>query len=376
LAALLIYGDTERSAALRHEVPLGIGDPFLYAEVDGRKVILTNVLERARIAAVLPGAELLSDDDLGKDELIAEGLGADAIELELAVRAVRRIGVGEAVVPPEFPIGLADRLRDEAVFLEVDAAPFVARRRTKTAAELAGIRRAQAAAEAAMGAAAAVLRAAEPVDGVLHRGGSPLRAEDVRGVLRDTCAAHGALLGPDAMVTSAWSGGGHEPGSGPLPANLPIEIDLWPRDEESACFADMTRTFVVGEITGEVAALRDIVRDALEQVRAATRPGVTGRALYEIAAGVVEAAGHPTQRTSPGGNTGFYFGLGHGVGLEVHEPPALGRSGREPLVAGDVVAVEPGIEGTAVGGVRYEDLLLVTDDGCDTLTRFPYDLTP
>jgi Xaa-Pro aminopeptidase len=142
----------------------------------------------------------------------------------------------------------------------------------------------------------------------------------------------------------------------------------------------MTRTFVSGTVPPEVEVLREVVREAIESVRAATRPGVTGRELYAIAAEVVERAGHPTQRTAEPGQTlthGFYFSLGHGVGLELHEEPSLGLSGMEPLVAGDVIAVEPGIEGLpGIGGVRYEDLLLVTYDGCETLTDFPYELTP
>ena len=105
------------------------------------------------------------------------------------------------------------------------------------------------------------------------------------------------------MVVSALSGGGHDPGSGPLPADLPITIDLWPRDEESGGWADMTRTFVAGEVTAEVAALRDVVREALEAARAAARPGITGRSLYDVAADVVERAGHPTQRTRAPGET-------------------------------------------------------------------------
>jgi Xaa-Pro aminopeptidase len=131
----------------------------------------------------------------------------------------------------------------------------------------------------------------------------------------------------------------------------------------------------VGEKT---ARMREVVLDALESVRAAARPGVNARALYGIAAEVIEQAGHPTQRTRKEGESlshGFYFGLGHGVGLEVHEAPGLGLSGEDDLIAGDVIAIEPGIEGIPdVGGVRYEDLLLITEDGSELLTHFPYDL--
>jgi Xaa-Pro aminopeptidase len=140
----------------------------------------------------------------------------------------------------------------------------------------------------------------------------------------------------------------------------------------------MARTFVAGAVTPEVAEVRDVVREALEAARAAARPGITGRELYTMAAAIIERAGHPTQRTTPPGETlthGFYFSLGHGVGLEVHEPPGLGLFGRDPLVAGDVVAVEPGVEGVdGIGGVGFEDLLLITEAGSETLTDYPYDL--
>ena len=378
MTAYLLYGDTARHAALRHEIPLEIIDPLLHVRDGERVLVMTSHLERARIAAVLPDAEIALMDRLGLYDLVQEGMSRDDAELEVARRALREWGIDAGVVPTEFPLGLADLLRADGIELTVDEPAFKARRRAKTAAQLEGIRRACRAAEAGMAAGRETILSADQRDGVLHRDGEVLTAEAVRADIRAACAAAGAPAPPDIMVVSLNSGGGHDPGSGPLPANLPIEIDLWPRDEASGCWSDMTRTFVNGSVNEETERLRGIVLESLEAVRAAVRPGVNGRALYDIACDVIEAAGFPTQRTRKEGESlshGFYFGLGHGVGLEIHEAPGLGLAGEDDLVEGDVIAIEPGIEGIeGVGGVRYEDLLLVTADGCETLTRFPYEL--
>jgi Xaa-Pro aminopeptidase len=173
---------------------------------------------------------------------------------------------------------------------------------------------------------------------------------------------------------------GHEQGSGPLPAGVPVIVDIWPRDERSGCFSDMTRTFVAGGQPAEdVVRWHGLAQTALERVYERVRPGVTGRDLFAAACDVFEGVGEPTQRTKPEGETlldGFFHSLGHGVGLEVHEEPSLGRTGVDPLVAGDVVAIEPGCYRRGYGGVRLEDLVLVTDDGFERLTDFRYELAP
>jgi Xaa-Pro aminopeptidase len=377
--AVLIWGDTERSPAMRHEIPLAIGDPFLYAELDGRRIVLTNVLERDRIARAVPDAELVLQDELGRDELIAAGLPWAEIDLELCARLCARLDLRTAIVPPELPVALADRLRADGLELRPDGEEFDGRRRAKNEAELRGVRRAQAAADAGMAAAAALLREARPQGDELRLDGAPLLAEQVRAAIREACAQGGAVAPPDIIVArSDRFPGGHDPGHGPLAPGVPITVDLWPRDEDSGCWADMTRTFVVGEPSPSVVEMHELSMEALRRVTDAARPGVRGRELYDIACDVFEAAGHPTQRTKQPGEVlveGFYFGLGHGVGLEVHEEPALGRTGASPLVEGDVLAVEPG---TSRGGeaARVEDLLLVTADGVEVLTDFPYGLTP
>ena len=376
---VLLYGDTERSAALRHEIPIAIGDPVLYAEVDGRAFIEASPLERDRLAAACPHAELVDDAELGLYELRGSGMSRDEVVLELTSRAVKSIGISEAIVDFDFPLGLAERLRADGMKLTVDDAAIKQRRRAKTAAELAGIRRAQEAAEAGIAAAAALLAQAEPVDGTLHVDGEPLLAEQVRAVLREACGRSGAPAPPEVIVASVHQGTGHNPGRGPLPAGLPIQIDLWPQDEASSCWADMTRTFLVGgEPPQEVLRQERLVHEVFDRVREAAKPGVTGRELHALTCDVFEREGYRTQRTGPGDDPseGFQFSLGHGVGLRVHEDPSLGQAGHAPLVAGDVIAIEPGLWDREVGGVRFEDLLLITDDGCETLTRYPYDLTP
>jgi Xaa-Pro aminopeptidase len=200
MPSLLLYSDTERSPAMRHEVPIPIIDTFLFAEFAGRTIVLTSWLEADRIAEVLPHAELFDFFELGLHELVGEGHARESAAREVIVRLLHQIGLREATVPGDFPLAVADRLRKAGVDLTVDDDYVDARRRAKAGPELEGIRRAQRAAEAGMAAAA--------------------------------------------------------------------------------------RTFVVGAPLAEhaalIARLERLVSEAMERVVAATRPGVTGRALFDL----------------------------------------------------------------------------------------------
>src|SRR3954452_19367917 len=232
---VLIYGAPDISADLFHAVPLGIGDPFIYLEDGERRVATVSVLEADKVSAL--GIEVIDPATLGSDELIASGMDRQAIEAEICVRACRELGIAAADVPPEFPVFAADALREAGVSLSVDAGVFAHRRRRKTGTQLEGIRRAQKAADAAMGVAASLIR--ELRDG--------LTSEDVRAAMTEVAEEHGCEL-PDGVIVShgAQSALGHEAGYGEIVRGEPVVVDIWPRDKASRCYADMTRTFVAG----------------------------------------------------------------------------------------------------------------------------------
>jgi Xaa-Pro aminopeptidase len=375
---VLIYGDTFRSPELRHEVPLGIPDPFLYLEQDGVKHIVIGSMEAPRLRA-LGLFELHLSEEYGVDELIASGLSHSEVSQQIQLRAVEALGVTSALVPGTFPVWLADRLRANGVELTVDASFFDDRRRAKTVAELAGIRRAQRAAEAGMDAARELLRAASQDGDELVADGEPLTVERVKSAMAVAFAANGATADEFIVAPGPQGAVGHDMGSGPIRAGVPIVIDIWPRDNESFCFCDMTRTFVVGDVPDDVREWHRLCEEALDRAISEITDGADGRAIFDRSCEIFEAAGEPTQRTKTPGeplSDGFFHGLGHGVGLEVHEQPGLGLSAELPLRAGDVVTVEPGLYRQGYGGVRLEDLILVTADGAENLTNYSRNLLP
>ena len=375
---VLIYADTIRSPELRHELPLGIPDPFLYVERNGQRHVVLTSFEIARILEIAGAPEPHAYEEFGYDDLIAKGLPRDEVLLEVAVNACGALGVIEALVPWTFPTKFADRLRAAGVALTPELDFFQDRRRVKSEAELAGIRRAQRAAEAGMDAARALLRRAEPNGAGLVVDGELLTSERIKRAILEAFTARGMVADEFIVSHGAQSAVGHDMGSGAIAAGEPVVIDLWPRDIETACYADMTRTYVVGEPPEEIVRYHTLCKEALDRSLTAIRAGVPGADVFTLVCELFHEAGQPTQLSKPPGEVledGFYHGLGHGVGLEVHEAPSLGRA-PGAMVAGDVVTLEPGLYRHGYGGVRLEDLVLVTRDGAENLTEYPYDLEP
>jgi Xaa-Pro aminopeptidase len=375
---ILIYGDTVRSPELRHEVPVPIPDPFLYAEKGDRRVAILHSLEIPRVRADAPDLEILPLEQLGVDELLAQGNPWWQNELDIALRACRELAVVRVAVPATFPVAHADFLRANGVEVVVERDLFLDRRRSKNETELAGIRRAQRACEAGLDAARELLRQARPNGAGLEVEGEPLTSERLKRVIEDVFADH-EVEGSDLIVShGAQTAVGHDSGSGQIAPNEPIVFDLFPRDKATGCYSDMTRTYVVGEPTDEVKEWHSLVKQALESSTAAVKPGVNGRSLFEQVCNHFQAAGYKTQLNKEPGEVledGFFHSLGHGVGLEVHELPFMGRVGND-LIPGDVITIEPGLYRSGYGGVRLEDIVVVTEDGHEVITSYPYDLKP
>jgi Xaa-Pro aminopeptidase len=332
-----------------------------------------------RVEELGQGHEVYPPERFGLDELVQQRLPYWQISREISLRACREFGLERAVVPHTFPLELADYLRENGIDVRVDRDVFADRRRVKNEFELAGIRRSQRACEAAMDAARELMRSAEAGNGTLAVGGEPLTCERIKTRVEQVFSEHGVAAEESIVSHGAQTAIGHDMGSGPIAPGEPVVLDLFPRDRETGCYADMTRTFVVGTPPDELVEYQRLVKEALDRSIAAIKAGIDGSEVHRVASEHFEEHGYPTLLTKQPGEVlmdGFFHSLGHGVGLEVHELPFLSRLPGVPLVAGDVVTVEPGLYRQGFGGCRLEDLVLVTEDGAENLTDYPYDLTP
>jgi Xaa-Pro aminopeptidase len=210
-------------------------------------------------------------------------------------------------------------------------------------------------------------------NGILWHEGQPLTSERVRAMI-DHWLIDLGYANPPAIVAGGPQGADcHELGSGELRTGQPVILDIFPCNRATLYHGDCTRTVVHGEVPDPVAQMHAAVCRAKKAALAAVRAHVTGEAVHAAATEAIRAAGYAVglpKEDDPPSYTAMVHGTGHGVGLEVHEPPLLDRQG-PPLVAGDVVTIEPGLYRRDLGGVRVEDMVVVTAAGCENLNRLP-----
>jgi Xaa-Pro aminopeptidase len=376
-ANLLMHADSIRDPDLFAATGVSIVDPFVYLETDGRRVILTSTLEADAARRNSRATDVLTGADLGTPDLVREGMEYRAAELEGIRRLLERHAVADVCVPPGFPLATADFLRDNGVRITVDRDLYERRRRHKDDPALDGIRVAQRATERAFDRIRELLGSATSGASGLELEGEPLTCERLREAAEEALRRHGCGGEPPLVSSGPQNANVHEPGRGPVRPGESLIVDIFPTDAESRMCADMTRTFCYGPAPEWLRHMHATTLEALRRSTEAMTPGVAGRAVHDIACDVFEAAGYRTQRQAEPGEAlteDFFHGLGHGVGLEVHEAPGMGLGTQDTLEPGDVITVEPGVYRKQTGGVRLEDLVLVTDSGHQVLTDYDYQL--
>ena len=359
--ARLLFGDSEKNANILYASGLFVPDPFPLVLHGRRRLALMSDLEIDRASSVGMLDEVLS--------LPAYLRRAARGGIPAAVAAVlRERGIDRVDVPADFPLELALALRRRRIAVCVVPDPFFPERRCKSEAEVRKIRDALRAAEAGLEAGIALIRQSRiGRDGYLRQGGRRLTSERVRGEINAAIIRRGCV--PSHTIVAGGNQGcdPHESGRGPLRANRPVVIDVFPRSDRTGYWGDITRTVVRGRASDRVRAAHVLVRRGQRLAFAEIRDGADAAAIHRRIQVLFTEGGFPTERYR-GRMRGFFHGTGHGVGLEIHEPPRISPNAAR-LRACDVVTVEPGIYEWGMGGMRLEDMVVVTSDGCRNLTR-------
>ena len=361
----LIYASSEESADLFYATKFSVPDPVLFLKQNGKTTILLSDLEidrgrkEAKVDEVIAWSSI--EGPLEKD-LQSKPPIEQTIASFLRPRRVRK-----AAVPYNFSLGLANGLAAQGITLVPTPGLFWSEREIKTEEELRAIRRAIKITEIGLARGIEVLQAAEIKPGKkLVWGGVVLTSERLRAEI-DT-----AILQAGGTPTTTIVAGGnqacdpHDLGSGPLKADSLIILDVFPKDGRSGYFGDLTRTVVRGKANEAQRQLWETVLAAQKSALQKIRAGGSGAALQEEVAESFRQQGYPA-KVQDGRWVGFFHGLGHGIGLEIHEPPRIART---HFKTGQVLTVEPGLYFPGIGGVRIEDDGVVTDKGFKVLSKF------
>lgn len=360
--AYVMYASS-RDPDMRYLTHFTTSDPFVFFKKPGKRgVIIVSQMEIGRASREATAAVMTR---------IQAGL-PDILKTETdPYRATAKMIAGQVgkkiLVPPDFPIALANSLSEYCTIL-VDKGTVRSMRAKKNKNEIMAVKNVQKATEKAMGLAISLIKKSSVKKGILHIDKKPLTAEYIKFSMHSLLLQHGCAAVDTIVSCGKETAIPHMTGTGPLESDQPIVIDLFPVDEKTGYYADMTRTVAKGdpapEITEMYTTLYEAKRLGISQVKA----GVSGADIHQTVVDFFKDHGYESN------SRGFMHNLGHGVGLQVHELPTVGPTGKE-LVSGNVVTIEPGLYYPGIGGVRLEDIGVVTKTKFENFTVFPEELS-
>ena len=366
-SAVLLIAASERDANLYYATRFIAPDPFVFIQIKGRKFLLMSDLEvdRARLESEVD--EVISTSRLAREYEKRMGKRSDfvgLIEYFLKQRKVRGL-----LVPGDFPLVYADLLRKRGFAIETKSEPFFEKRTLKTPAEIRAIEATEWHTEAACRAAIETIACSQIRKGKLFYKGKILTSEIIKKIINVELMERNCVAQHTIIACGIDGVDPHNQGSGPLRANEPIVMDIFPQSVESWYYADLSRTVVRGKASPKLKKMYAAVREGQEIAFQSIRHGADGGRIHQAIQKRFNELGFRSGEMN-GRMQGFFHGTGHGVGLEIHESPRIGGV-KDILQAGQVVTVEPGLYYTDAGGVRLEDMVLVTKTGCRNLTKIP-----
>ncbi len=361
----LLAGLPKTNMSLFHRCRFAVGDPAAWLELPGETVFICRDIEVDRARQNVKADRVLCPADVVDCEQLS---GERDVATAQAVAALLT-AAGQTVVFGDRSLGLvySDVLGESGVEVKLDPDLGISDRRSKSAEEIERLTHCQSVAEKAMQYAGDIIHLAG-VDGRgrLTHESDCLTSERLKAMIEIVLLSHGFASDGGIIVAGPPANHDcHDAGTGPLLADDPIIVDIFPRDRSSLYWGDVTRTFVHGTPSKELQEMHAAVCQAKAAAMAVVRPGATGADVHAATVATLEEHGFRFGPATDDEPT-MPHGTGHGIGLEVHEAPLLdGRGG--PLVEGDVLTIEPGLYGKRAGGVRVEDMVVVTSDGCVNL---------
>ncbi|MFI4896636.1 MAG: M24 family metallopeptidase [Phycisphaerales bacterium JB059] len=366
----VIAGAPSHNLTLYHQTRFQCGDPsalVLFPDQRGKTLIIRDI-EADRARAQTDAARVLVPADLTP----AGGLAAERETATAQALAELLIREDETTVLADrtFPLVYAEALRERGVAIEYDPEMGVRERRAKDEQEIRWLREAQRATESAMELACTTIARATPnAEGVLQHEGADLTSDRVRTMIDIHLLRMGYTNGLCIVACGAEGGDCHNRGEGPIRTGTSVIVDIFPQNRETLYNGDCTRTVVHGEVPDDLRRAHEAVVRAKAAATTGVNASVTADSVHQATIASLKKDGYrvcaPVDVTS---ETEFAMvhGTGHGIGLEVHEQPLIDRGG-PALVEGDALTIEPGLYARAIGGVRVEDMVIVTPEGCENL---------
>ncbi|NCD31903.1 MAG: aminopeptidase P family protein [Spartobacteria bacterium] len=361
--ARLLVGVSGENSDLRYVSRFLAPDTFILLDKAGEIFVLLSSLEIGRGRKVFEGrAVVLSYDDIGIDGTT----GADTATLVKALLVWTK--VDHVVVQRTFPYALGMQLQESGITVDSIASTLLyPQRQIKTEEEISHLKSSQRAAARATELVAGML-ADSSINGdrQLVLGGEMLTSERIRLEI-DRLLLQYDCTAPDGNIVACGDDAAdpHQPGTGPLVAGSPIVVDIFPRHRLHGYWGDITRTFIKGNAEESLRHLVETVREVQQMALEWVASGASGTFIHHQITAAFEIRGYPTTVTGRQ-PTGFIHSTGHGVGLDIHEFPRISRIDIL-LKAGHVVTIEPGLYYPGIGGARFEDTVVVRENGYEFL---------